>query len=106
LLAKQLLTDTPLPVTQVALASGFESLRRFNAAFAERYRFNPTQLRREGAAPARPPRCAWPTGRRYDVRPCWPSSRGVQLPGVEQVEGLTLRRTVAWPHRGQVLRAG
>ncbi len=34
LLAKQLLTDTPMPVTQVALASGFASLRRFNAAFS------------------------------------------------------------------------
>ena len=30
LLAKQLLTDTRLPVAQVALASGFNSLRRFN----------------------------------------------------------------------------
>jgi AraC-like DNA-binding protein len=53
LLAKQLLTDTTLPVTQVALASGFGSLRRFNAAFAERYRLNPTQLRRPGAAAGR-----------------------------------------------------
>jgi AraC family transcriptional regulator, regulatory protein of adaptative response / DNA-3-methyladenine glycosylase II len=51
LLAKHLLTDTPLPITQVALASGFVSLRRFNAAFLQHYRFNPTQLRREGAAP-------------------------------------------------------
>ncbi len=34
LLAKHLLTDTDLPITQVALASGFASLRRFNAAFA------------------------------------------------------------------------
>ena len=62
LLAKQLLTDTTLPVTQVALASGFESLRRFNAAFAERYRLNPTQLRRQGAEPAaadKPLRLAW-----------------------------------------------
>ena len=33
LLAKQLLTDTDMPVTQVALASGHASLRRFNAAF-------------------------------------------------------------------------
>ncbi len=46
LLAKQLLTDTGLPVTHVALASGFGSLRRFNAAFAERYRLKPTALRR------------------------------------------------------------
>src|SRR5512139_2626514 len=41
LLAKQLLTDTDMPVTQVALASGHASLRRFNAAFMQRYRFNP-----------------------------------------------------------------
>ena len=35
LLAKQLLTDTALPITEVALACGFGSQRRFNAAFAE-----------------------------------------------------------------------
>jgi AraC family transcriptional regulator, regulatory protein of adaptative response / DNA-3-methyladenine glycosylase II len=44
--AKQLLTDTGLPMTQVAQASGFASLRRFNAAFLQHYRFSPTQLRR------------------------------------------------------------
>ena len=50
LLAKQLLTDTTLPVTQVALVSGFGSVRRFNAAFAGHYGLNPTQLRRSGAS--------------------------------------------------------
>ena len=49
LLAKQLLTDTRLPVAQVALASGFRSLRRFNAAFAESYRMSPTRLRGDAA---------------------------------------------------------
>ena len=53
LLAKQLLTDTRLPVTQVALSSGFGSVRRFNAAFATHYGLNPSQLRRAGA-PAGP----------------------------------------------------
>ncbi|HNK06404.1 MAG TPA: AlkA N-terminal domain-containing protein [Giesbergeria sp.] len=53
LLAKQLLTDTRLPVTQVALSSGFGSVRRFNAAFATHYGLNPSQLRRAGA-PAAP----------------------------------------------------
>jgi len=48
--AKQLLTDTALPVTQVALASGFASVRRFNAAFAERYRMSPSRLRQERPA--------------------------------------------------------
>lgn len=47
LAAKQLLTDTRLPVSDVALASGFSSLRRFNAAFADHYRINPTQMRRD-----------------------------------------------------------
>lgn len=45
LLAKRLLTDTSLSVTQVAYASGFGSLRRFNALFKERYRLNPVELR-------------------------------------------------------------
>ncbi len=49
LLAKQLLTDTRMPVAQIALTSGFRSLRRFNAAFVDGYRMNPTRLRR--AAP-------------------------------------------------------
>jgi AraC family transcriptional regulator of adaptative response / DNA-3-methyladenine glycosylase II len=45
LLAKHLLTDTTLPVAQVALASGFQSVRRFNAAFAASYRLSPSRLR-------------------------------------------------------------
>lgn len=47
LLAKQLLTETELPVTQIAFASGFSSLRRFNDAFSTRYRMPPTQLRKQ-----------------------------------------------------------
>ena len=50
--AKQLLADTQLPITQIALMSGFASVRRFNAAFLQYYRLNPTQLRRKGLAPA------------------------------------------------------
>jgi AraC family transcriptional regulator of adaptative response / DNA-3-methyladenine glycosylase II len=46
LLAKQLLTETALPVTEVAFASGFASLRRFNDAFARRYGLAPTRLRK------------------------------------------------------------
>jgi AraC family transcriptional regulator of adaptative response / DNA-3-methyladenine glycosylase II len=50
LVAKQLLTDTDLPVARVAFASGFSSLSRFNALFQSRYRLSPTRLRREGRA--------------------------------------------------------
>lgn len=45
LLAKRLLTDTALPVAEVAFASGFSSVRRMNALFSERYGFAPTRLR-------------------------------------------------------------
>jgi AraC family transcriptional regulator of adaptative response / DNA-3-methyladenine glycosylase II len=46
LLAKQLLTDSTMSVTDVAMASGFQSLRRFNALLKERYRLTPTELRK------------------------------------------------------------
>jgi AraC family transcriptional regulator of adaptative response / DNA-3-methyladenine glycosylase II len=45
LLAKQLLTETTLSSTEVAFASGFSSLRRFNDAFTRRYDMPPTRLR-------------------------------------------------------------
>ncbi|MCA9777012.1 MAG: DNA-3-methyladenine glycosylase 2 family protein [Candidatus Eremiobacteraeota bacterium] len=47
LLAKQLLTETSLPVTEIAFASGFSSLRRFNALFLDRYGLNPSALRKK-----------------------------------------------------------
>lgn len=45
-LAKGLLADSSLSVTRIAFASGFQSLRRFNAVFRERFRMTPTSLRR------------------------------------------------------------
>lgn len=45
LLAKRLLTDTGLPITEVAFAAGFHSLRRFNALFKNHYGLNPTNFR-------------------------------------------------------------
>ena len=46
LLAKRLLTDTQLTVIDIAFASGFRSVRRFNALFKERYRLAPSALRK------------------------------------------------------------
>ena len=46
LLAKQLLTETTLSITDVAFASGFSSLRRFNDAFGTRYGMPPTRFRK------------------------------------------------------------
>ena len=49
LLAKSLLTDTDLSVTEVAMAAGFGSLRRFNDLFKTQYRLSPTGLRKQAA---------------------------------------------------------
>lgn len=123
LLAKQLLTDTALPVTQVALATGYASLRRFNAAFAEHYRLSPSALRRERTGAATPEagrrgdragtdgaaavdtvptlRLAWRPP--YDIAGVLGFFERRAVASVEQVQGLALRRTVALEHRGRVL---
>ncbi len=43
--AKKLLDETRLPMSEVAIASGFGSVRRFNAAIRKVYHRSPTELR-------------------------------------------------------------
>jgi AraC family transcriptional regulator of adaptative response / DNA-3-methyladenine glycosylase II len=45
LTAKRLIQETRLSMTQIAFASGFHSLRRFNALFRERYGMAPSRAR-------------------------------------------------------------
>ncbi|MBL0092158.1 MAG: DNA-3-methyladenine glycosylase 2 family protein [Piscinibacter sp.] len=101
LLAKQLLTDSALPVAQVALASGFRSLRRFNAAFAQQYRMSPSRLR--GAAGDEPDRPdATPDAITLTLAYRAPFDQVALLrfvaqraiPGIEEVDGTTIRRTL------------
>jgi AraC family transcriptional regulator, regulatory protein of adaptative response / DNA-3-methyladenine glycosylase II len=47
--AKKLIDETELPMTQVAMASGFGSIRRFNATFQKLYARTPVDLRRSTA---------------------------------------------------------
>src|SRR5436305_1608776 len=51
-LAKQLLQDTALPVTEIAFAAGFGSVRRFNAMFADKMGTAPNEIRRKHATAA------------------------------------------------------
>jgi AraC family transcriptional regulator of adaptative response / DNA-3-methyladenine glycosylase II len=100
LTAKQLLADTDLPMTQIALVSGYQSVRRFNAAFLEHYGLNPTQLRREGTATARQG-LAIRLGYRppYDVQAMLGFFRKRMISGIESVSGegggSTIARTLA-----------
>jgi AraC family transcriptional regulator of adaptative response / DNA-3-methyladenine glycosylase II len=106
LLAKQLLTDTKMPIAQVALSSGFKSLRRFNAAFAGGYRMNPTRLRRSSkadrAAPAEAPTASDDApftvllGYRapHDEAALLAFIAQRAIPGIEVVDGLAIRRSL------------
>ncbi|HEY7887370.1 MAG TPA: AlkA N-terminal domain-containing protein [Steroidobacteraceae bacterium] len=49
--AKRLIDESDLPMTQIALAAGFGSLRRFNDAFQKAYHRPPRELRRERREP-------------------------------------------------------
>ncbi|UZD56052.1 AlkA N-terminal domain-containing protein [Caldimonas aquatica] len=98
LLAKQLLTDTHLPMTDVASASGFGSVRRFNAAFLAHYRLAPGQLRRSARDVDGPPMRAVRLGWRppYDVDALMRFLQQRAIPGVEWVDRdrREVRRTV------------
>ncbi len=102
LLAKRLLADTRLSLTEIAFASGFGSVRRFNALFKSRYSLSPRELR--GAAGA-------PQGLhcQLDFRPpfAWSSLldylRTRAIPGVETADATHYRRTVSIDqHQGWV----
>ncbi|HEV3341058.1 MAG TPA: AlkA N-terminal domain-containing protein [Pirellulales bacterium] len=105
LLAKQLLTETALPIVDVAFASGFASVRRFNGLFRSRYRLTPSDLRRTNGKEAsnetirltlayRPP-LAW------EVMLHFLAARAVT--SVEAVVGRSYLRTVELDtHRGWV----
>jgi AraC family transcriptional regulator of adaptative response / DNA-3-methyladenine glycosylase II len=94
LLAKRLLSDTSLKLTEIAFAAGFGSVRRFNALFKSRYGLNPRSLRGH-ADPAGGLRC------QLEFRPplAWENLlaylRLRAIPGVESVDATHYRRTVA-----------
>ena len=99
-LAKQLLQDSDAGLAAIAFASGFGSVRRFNALFRQRFGRAPSSLRREHAArvdPAEPGALALRLGYRppldWDAMLAFLAGRAI--PGVEEVSGGTYRRTVA-----------
>ncbi len=54
LLAKQLLTETTLPILDVAMAAGFNSVRRFQTTLRDAYGLSPRDIRRSARETATP----------------------------------------------------
>ncbi len=96
LLAKRLLTDTDLPVLDVALSSGFASLRRFNHLIRTRYRMTPAEMRRKSPARAPADRLAFDLGYRppYDWDAMLAFLERRAIAGVEAVGKHAYHRTV------------
>jgi AraC family transcriptional regulator, regulatory protein of adaptative response / DNA-3-methyladenine glycosylase II len=100
-LARQLLVDGALPITDVAHAAGFASLRRFHAAFRTHFRKPPSAIRRASRAATSGPADAAAVELRVDYRPplAWAPLLAFfaarAIPGVERVDGDVYRRTVA-----------
>lgn len=98
LFAKRLLTETRLPLTEIALAAGFGSLRRFNDLFLRTYSRSPRLLRKEGpeaAAAAGAIEFKLPYRPPYD----WKGVSGFlgkrAIPGVEECDAVSgYKRTV------------
>jgi AraC family transcriptional regulator of adaptative response / DNA-3-methyladenine glycosylase II len=103
LLAKQLIADTSLPLTEIAFASGFQSVRRFDALFQQRYRLTPSTLRRA------PDRKQPPESLRFELsyRPPYDwdgiiSFLGPRtIAGVEEVSPAYYRRIIRIAHGGK-----
>jgi AraC family transcriptional regulator, regulatory protein of adaptative response / DNA-3-methyladenine glycosylase II len=96
LFAKQLIHETQMPMTEVAMAAGFGSLRRFNEIFLGLFHRPPSALRRKNSAKLeekdvslrlryRPP---------YDWENILGFLRERAIPGVEVVDGARYLRTV------------
>ena len=109
LLAKQLLTDTVLPITDVAFASGFSSLRRFNDAFRRRYGMPPSRFRKAADARAIPEGADASLTLQLSYRPPFDWAgilrflRGRAMQGVELVTDDAYARTVRLgEHRGWI----
>ena len=103
LFAKQLLTETQLPVSRIAEAAGYASLRRFNAAFLAAFGKAPRLLRGAGAranarAPASGPDAAvelrLPYRAPYDFRHLLDFLVRRAIAGVEEVDARAYRRSI------------
>jgi len=101
LLAKQLIHETRLPMTEIALAAGFGSLRRFNEVFQDLYQRSPSDLRRSRKGDL----SSGAQGEisltlRYRAPYDWPAMLDFlklrAIAGVETVEGDTYARTIGF----------
>jgi AraC family transcriptional regulator of adaptative response / DNA-3-methyladenine glycosylase II len=102
--ARILIETTPLPMTDVAFAAGFSSVRQFNDTVQAVYATSPTTLRARVRGRGREREASTSIDLRLAFRqPLCPDNlfghlAATAVPGVEEVRGETYRRTLRLAH--------
>ncbi len=107
--ARVLIETTAMPITTIAFASGFTSVRQFNETVREVYASSPTQLRqRLGTGRSRTVGGGELTVRLaartpFDANALLEFFAARAVPGIEQVDNGTYRRSLRLAHGGAVV---
>jgi AraC family transcriptional regulator, regulatory protein of adaptative response / DNA-3-methyladenine glycosylase II len=102
--ARILIETTPLPMTDVAFAAGFSSVRQFNDTVQSVFATSPTALRSRVRGPLRSREASAAIDLRLPFRqPLCPDNlfghlAATAVPGVEEVHNQTYRRTLRLSH--------
>lgn len=99
LVARNLIVETQLPVAEIALGTGYRSIRQFNHSVRTAFGQSPTDIRRFHAAVGAPgPQVGIIVRLPYRPPFDWPSLihflKSCATPGVESIEGEIYRRTI------------
>jgi AraC family transcriptional regulator of adaptative response / DNA-3-methyladenine glycosylase II len=100
--ARTLIETSTLPMTEVAFAAGFDSIRQFNATVHAVFAMTPTELRRRAARGGSSTGASNLRLKLSFRRPLCPENlfghlAATAIPGVEEIRGGTYRRTLRLP---------
>lgn len=97
LAARRLLNETALPITEIAFAAGFRSLRRFNATMKDRYGAPPSKMRgRKAIARGETFTVSLSPRGDYAIAPMLDFLRLRALAGVERADARSYARVLKW----------
>jgi len=102
-LARQLLTETSIPITTVAFSAGFKSVRAFNDAIRQIYHVTPTDIRRGTTPTSGSLQLQLPDRPPLAIKELLGFLRRRAIPGVEEVSATSYRRSIRFGSRGAVV---
>jgi AraC family transcriptional regulator, regulatory protein of adaptative response / DNA-3-methyladenine glycosylase II len=102
--ARILLETTGIPITEVAFASGFTSVRSFNETIRQVFATTPTELRRGHELGAGPITLRLAYREPLDIRALFSFLAARAVPGIEHVSGSIYSRSLSLPHGAGVIR--